>query len=65
MNEVPRAATAVVLQSNFSRWEKLPDLSPSYFFLSLLFNVAWELWKLFRSSIQLALRNKNIRIIRV
>jgi len=33
------------------------------FFSSLLFNVAWKLQKWFRSSIQLALRNKKIRVV--
>lgn len=32
MNQVPRASTDVVSQSNFSRWEKPSDLPP-YFFL--------------------------------
>lgn len=36
MNQVSRASTDVVSQSNFSRWEKPPDLPP-YFFLLLCF----------------------------
>lgn len=62
MNEVPRA---VVSQSNFSRWERSCLIFRLLiFFPSLLFNVAWKLRKWFRSSIQLALRNKKIRVIR-
>lgn len=51
MNEVPRAVTVVVSQSNFSRWERnrLIFRLFLFFFLSLLFRVAWELRKLFRS----------------
>jgi hypothetical protein len=37
MNQVPRASTGVVSQSNFSRWEKPPDLSTLLFFCFFAF----------------------------
>lgn len=65
MNEVPRAVTVAVSQSNFSRWERsrliFRLLFFFFFFLSLLFRVAWELRKLFRSRRALCFPQQKVR----